>query len=103
MRTHTAKSNLQRTAAQLAADFHLTPKAGAQRPFKTLYFESSRSDGWSGQGSAGSEEGAIRAAVVRVFLGQYQRAEIHDQGVLIYTIYRTGKGITIAYGGSKLQ
>ena len=78
----------------------ITAKPGAARPYKTLYYATNRGAGWESHGSAASEKGAIRAAVVRVFEKQFQRAEIYEAGVLIYTIQRTIKGINIGFGSA---
>lgn len=72
----------------------------AARPYKTVYYDQDRGGGWVGQGSAASEVGAIRAAVVRVFVDQYRRAEVYEEGVLIYTVRHAPGGLRIGFGGS---
>jgi hypothetical protein len=63
-----------------------------KRPYRIEY------DGLDGLGHAGSEAGAIRAATVRIFLGQYREAVVHEAGVVIYTIRKVPQGIRIDYG-----
>ena len=66
-----------------------------KRPFQTLYYSSVRGrvQDWSSHGHAASEEGAIRAAVVRIFVDQYAVARIYEAGALIYTLYRDRDGL----------
>ena len=73
-----------------------------ERPFATHYYHNAR-DGaaaFTGYGAAKTEEGAIRAAVVRVFLGQYAKAVIHDRvtGVALYNVVIGAGGIRVQYG-----
>jgi len=51
-------------------------------------------------GAASSEQGAIRAAIVRVFLGQYQKAIVVDRetGVALYNIRPGAGGLQVRYG-----
>lgn len=72
--------------------------APLKRPYQTLYFTKYGLTTHDSQGHAGSEKGAIRASVVRVFEGEYKLATIHENGVVIYTVKRTKDGITIHYG-----
>lgn len=79
------------------------------RPFTTYYFHS-RSDAekeeYSRIGRAGSEVGALRAAIVRVFLGQYTQATVYLNMVPVMTIAKVRGGISVGYGrsvGSKLS
>lgn len=73
-----------------------------KRPYETLYYAVKGTDsrGPDSKGYAASETGAIRAAVVRVFLGQYAQARVFEEGVLIYTILKNRKGIGVYYGAS---
>lgn len=54
----------------------------------------------SSHGAAASEQGAIRATVVRIFLGQYAKAIVVDRelDVPIYTIRLTSSGLQVTYG-----
>ncbi len=77
-----------------------TKKRG--RPYATHYFYNpvdSTADTVS-HGASASEEGALRACIVRVFLGQYAKAVIHDRstGVPVYTVRRGAGGIRVSYG-----
>jgi hypothetical protein len=75
-------------------------KPRAARPYKTLYYGTARGGEHSAHGASASEKGAIRAAVVRVFEEEHARAEIHDNGVLIYTVRRVARGIVVDYGSA---
>ena len=84
------------------------PSAAGERPYATYYYASvkDQADDFLRQGHAKSEEGAIRAAVVRVFLGQAQCATICENGVVIYTVVRQRTTLTVHYGravGTKLH
>lgn len=74
-----------------------------KRPFQTLYYSSVRGkvQDRSSHGHAASEEGAIRAAVVRIFVDQYAVARIYEAGALIYTLYRDRGGLHLSYGEPK--
>ena len=76
------------------------PVQRAERPYGTDYYDSThmRDSSYIRTGHASTEAGAIRAAVVRVFLGEYRMAVIHEEGAIIYTITRTARGITINFG-----
>lgn len=73
-----------------------------KRPYATHYYSSTgdREPSFSSQGAAGSDYGAIRATVVRIFMGQYAKALIHDRrdGTLLYTIKYDSTGLKIHYG-----
>ena len=73
----------------------------SNRPFATHYFAAGSKDP-AAKGHAASEEGAIRASVVRVFLRQWVSAEIYEDGVLIYSVVRHGRTITIHLGRAQL-
>lgn len=51
-------------------------------------------------GHACTEVGALRAAVVRIFLGQYQRCVVHKNGVRILTIVRRRRTISTFLGAA---
>lgn len=75
---------------------------GTARPFGTHYYHGVRdklSEFVSG-GATVSEVNAVRAAVGRIFLGQYEKAIIYDRhtGVSLYGIRKTKGGIEISYG-----
>ena len=73
-----------------------------RRPFSTHYYRGAgdREPEAVSHGACASEEGAIRATVVRVFMGQYQKAIIHDRrtGVAIYNVRQGPGGIQVRYG-----
>lgn len=76
-----------------------------KRPYKTHYYSSVRAkvQAWSSHGHAASDVGAVRAAVVRIFVDQYAVARIYDQdGALAYTLYRGRDGLHISYGEPKV-
>lgn len=75
----------------------MTKAAPLKRPYQVLYYEGNFQSPAS-QGHAGSEHGAIRASVVRVFLKQYTMARIFEGGVLIYTVWKRGRELVISYG-----
>lgn len=72
------------------------------RPYATHYFTlaSDRVADVVSHGAASTEQGAIRAAIVRVFLGQYQKAIIFDRftGVAVYHIRPGAGGLQVRYG-----
>lgn len=73
-----------------------------KRPFTNLYYgtHTAPEDAYVAQGHAASERGAIRASVVRVFLNQYAMTRVFHEGVKIYTIHHTKRGMQISYGSS---
>lgn len=72
------------------------------RPYATQYYLSLHDTKPAAHhhGACASEEGAIRATVVRVFLGQWAKAEIleRDTGRLLYTVILSSAGISVHYG-----
>lgn len=79
------------------------PSKALKRPYATHYFNSTRdvSAAFTSTGAAASEQGAIRASVVRLFLGQYEKCIIYDRytGVPIYNLKRKpGGGFSIGFG-----
>lgn len=75
-----------------------------KRPFATYYYADIHCEhnAYSTQGHAATEQGAIRASVVRVFLEQHAMAVIIDRrtGVPIYSVKRGVQGISVHYGTS---
>jgi hypothetical protein len=73
-----------------------------KRPYATHYFTlaNDREADTVSRGAAASEEGAIRAALVRVFLGQYQKAVIFNRhtGVAVYHIRPGAGGLVVRFG-----
>lgn len=73
-----------------------------KRPFATHYYSSAgdHEPSFTSCGAAKTEEGAIRATVVRVFIGQYAKAIIHDRvtGVALYHVLTGAGGLRIRYG-----
>ncbi len=73
-----------------------------KRPYSTSYFstaEAKEADITS-HGAASSDKGAIRASVVRIFMGEYRKALVHDRrtGDLLYTIRLDQGGLKVFYG-----
>lgn len=72
-----------------------------KRPFITRYFDEPGGAA-EAHGACTTEEGAIRATVVRIFVGQWLYAVVFDRSkagdVPIYTIKRTGNALTVHYG-----
>lgn len=72
------------------------------RPYATHYFTlaTDRVADVVSHGAAATEQGAIRAAIVRVFMGQYQKAIIVDRftGVAVYHIRPGAGGLQVRYG-----
>jgi len=56
------------------------------------------------QGAAASEQGAIRAAVVRIFLGQHGKCVVIDRttGEQMYQMFRGAGGLQTKYGSGIL-
>lgn len=73
-----------------------------KRPYSTHYFTlaNDREADTVSSGAASTEEGAIRAAIVRVFMGQYQKAVIYNRytGVAVYHIRPGAGGISVRFG-----
>jgi len=76
--------------------------AAIKRPYATHYFTlaADKVADVVSHGAAASEQGAIRAAIVRVFMGQYQKAIIFDRftGVAVYHIRPGAGGLQVRYG-----
>jgi hypothetical protein len=72
------------------------------RPYSTHYFTlaNDREADLVSRGAASTEEGAIRAAIVRVFMGQFQKAVIYNRhtGVAVYHIRPGAGGISVRFG-----
>lgn len=73
-----------------------------KRPYATHYYTSAtdRTPTFTSHGACSSEQGAIRATVVRIFMGQYGKAMVVDRtlDVVIYTIKLTVAGLQVTYG-----
>lgn len=73
-----------------------------KRPYATHYYSdpAAKEPAFTSQGAAKTDEGAIRATVVRVFMHQYVKALIHDRrtGLLLYTIKLDSGGLRVHYG-----
>ena len=73
-----------------------------KRPYTTLYYHGPNDEyaAHATHGACASEQGAIRASIVRVFLGQYTKAVIYDRttGVAIYNVKRASGGLRVDYG-----
>lgn len=73
-----------------------------KRPFATHYYSDvgAAQPSYSSYGAAKTEKGAIRAAVPRIFMGEYQKATVVDRetGLVIYTVVFGPKGLQINYG-----
>lgn len=68
-----------------------------KRPYVTFYFKNANdkraafvSRGWSS-----SPQGAIRAAVVRVFMGEYGKAVVLHRAAVIYTVRANSNGLLV--------
>jgi hypothetical protein len=72
------------------------------RPFATHYFTSvgDKDPTAVSKGAASTEQGAIRASIVRIFMGQYAKAVIIDResGVPLYNVRPGPQGLQIRYG-----
>lgn len=69
------------------------------RPYRTEYYLSDDEVPTS-LGHSASEKGAIRGAVVRIFMKQYDNARVSCDGVLIFNIRTSATGIQVRYGRS---
>lgn len=68
------------------------------RPYQTHYYGSplSKITDWSRISRASTPVGAIRAATVRIVMGQYRKAIVHGlDGEVLFTITRKGREIKI--------
>ena len=76
------------------------------RPYLTYYYSGIEGDetATAGKGCSSTEEGALKAAIVRLFLGQYFSAVIYDRrtGVAVQHITKVKQGrrygMTIGFG-----
>ena len=81
-----------------------TPKVRNQlrrkRPYTTHYFDTEYGVAahWATQGHSASEKGAIRGAVVRVFMAEHKYALIYEGQELIFTVHIGNKGLAVDYG-----
>jgi hypothetical protein len=77
----------------------------SKRPYTNLYYANPTDPPtqWVSHGHASSERGAIRASVVRVFVGQYAMTRVYCDGALLYTIHHNARGMRISYGVSKRE
>lgn len=75
-----------------------------KRPFVTYYYSDigARDQAWTSQGFSASDRGAVRASVVRIFMGEYGKALIYDRrdGTLAYTVKVGASGLQIHYGSA---
>jgi hypothetical protein len=73
-----------------------------KRPYATHYYTNAtdRNPSITSNGACASEEGAIRASAVRIFMGQYGKCKVVDRtsGAVIYTVARGSKGFDVRYG-----
>lgn len=73
-----------------------------KRPYATHYYTLSgdRGPAFTAHGACSSEQGAIRATVVRIFMGEYQKAVVVDRelDITIYTIKLSAAGLQVSYG-----
>lgn len=78
------------------------PRKGTlKRPFTTHYYGASPwGDRPDSQGHAASDKGAIRAAVVRIFLEEHNEAVVYDRrtGAVAYTIRVVNGALRVHYG-----
>lgn len=78
-----------------------------KRPYATHYFTDAlaRDTAWTSQGFSASDRGAIRASVVRIFMGEYGKALVYDRenGALVYTIKVGASGLQIHYGSGQAE
>lgn len=71
-----------------------------KRPFRTVYFHDQAGKVASTHGHSCSEKGAVRGAVVRVFVGQHGMARVYREGVALFTIRHNKTGVEVRYGTS---
>lgn len=78
-----------------------------KRPYATQYYadadEHHSKPTMTSQGAASTERGAIRASVVRIFMGEFSKAIIYDRikEIPIYTVKVGAHGLQIHYGLAK--
>lgn len=68
-----------------------------KRPFRTEYYLGKIP---ASCGHSASEKGAIRGAVVRIFMKQYDNARVLYDGVVLFNIRTGATGIQVRYGRS---
>lgn len=75
-----------------------------KRPYATRYFTgvNDTESSYTSHGAASSDTGAIRASVVRIFMGEYAKAVIYDrrEGIAIYTVKLGAHGLQVHYGNA---
>jgi hypothetical protein len=74
-----------------------------KRPFATHYYsldEKRLTADYVSQGAASTPQGAIRATVVRIFMGEYAKAVVVDrrESIVLYTIRKVGDRLQVQYG-----
>jgi hypothetical protein len=73
-----------------------------KRPYATHYFTNpdDKLAAYVTHGACSSEKGAIRATVVRIFMGEHAKAVVIDRelDIAIYTIKLTSVGLQVSYG-----
>lgn len=76
-----------------------TKAAPFKRPYATHYFHTKEDAMLAAQGAAATEHGAIRAAAVRIFLGQHGMCTVIDRytGSIMYRLHRGAGGLQIKY------
>ena len=74
-------------------------RSDSGRPFRTYYFHektTTNSTEYTRIGRAGSEVGAIRAAVVHLLTGRYGAADVYDlDGVRLFRIRKTANTLSV--------
>lgn len=80
------------------------PDKELKRPYATLYYDKTGGVTAS-HGAAKTEQGAIRASVPRIFMGEHTHAEIVDRasGVVLYTVRFGPNGLEVSYGSMSYQ
>lgn len=78
-----------------------------KRPYATMYYADAKATvpGLVSQGFCSSDRGAIRASVVRIFMGEYKKAVIYDRklGIPVYTVQLGKGGLQAHYGDSSYK
>lgn len=77
-------------------------KKAIKRPYATHYYgdHADKLPSYISHGACSTEQGAIRATVVRIFMGEYGKAVVVDREleIPIYTIKLTEAGLQVRYG-----
>jgi len=75
------------------------PQGRRKRPYTTHYYDNNKAGvpTATSHGYSASEKGAIRAAVVRVFMGEHSYALVFEGSYLIYTIKLGNKGLQVDF------